>query len=524
MVPSLLTLHVFAILQVSTAFRLPTVPAKATPVRAASSAAVSVSLGGVTYVNQGLVGFGRIASNFTESTGDTLGGIGSAIAIKPGTWQALSNGSFTGTLVVQPDRGFNVISTIDYQARRHELDFVLTPYYDSADLTFAAAQKTFALTYKDTVLEVERNNTKTSGLDPSAIRAAMSGAGTKPLADPQMPIASTAEPHLSVDAEGLVANADGTYWTSDEYGPYIYLFSADGHLIQTIQPPQAILPFDSKGNLNFTANVDPATGRGANQGLEGLTLDPTTNTLYAILQSATIQDGALQYTRLLAYDVSQPSVSVPLVGGMGSPAPVEQQRQGRGDDEGVFLCLARDGNGHGGSGDKIKYKHADLFSIANATDIHGTAFDSPSTPVAPKGKLSKTITPATYVSFVDYADATQLARFGLHNGALLIFIVQISILLESIVLTPNSWVTGDPDDNTLLDAKWESLALAPVGDSSAPDDFFLFTASDNDFLSTQGVSLGVPYNAGEDVDNQFLVFRVTLPGASANVKKALGLC
>lgn len=58
-----------------------------------------------------------------------------------------------------------------------------------------------------------------------------------------------------------------SYWTSDEYGPYIYLFTADGKLVQTIQPPAAILPFDKKGNLNFTANVDPATGRGANQGM-----------------------------------------------------------------------------------------------------------------------------------------------------------------------------------------------------------------------------------------------------------------
>jgi len=56
---------------------------------------------------KGIVGFGLIPSNFTESTGDTLGGIGSAIAIKRGTWR-LVNGSYTGTLEVRPDRGFNV--------------------------------------------------------------------------------------------------------------------------------------------------------------------------------------------------------------------------------------------------------------------------------------------------------------------------------------------------------------------------------------------------------------------------------
>ncbi|KAF7358952.1 Phytase-like domain-containing protein [Mycena sanguinolenta] len=483
--------------------------AAATPAQTAASTAVSVSLAGVTYVNQGLVGFGRIPSNQTESTGDTIGGIGSAIAIKPETWQELSNGSYTGILVVQPDRGYNVISPIDYQARRHELSFVLTPYTDVQPLSFDDAQKTFALTYVNTTLLFERNNTKTSGLDPANIRAAQPGFPTNPLADPQMPIASTAEPHLTLDSEGIIINADGTYWLSDEYGPYIYLFTADGHIIQTIQPPAAILPMDSKGNLNFTANVDPATGRAANQvnqptplqDSKVLPLTPLTSTLYAILQSGTIQDGAAQYTRLLAYNVSQPSLIVPLIGEWVVPLPVVNSKIEATSEihfvsPGVFLCLSRDGNGHGGSGTTIKYKQADLFSIANATDIHGTAFDSPSTPVSPNGELVSSVTPATYVGFVNYANATQLGRFGLH--------------------------VGDPDDNTLIDAKWESLALAPVG-SSAPDDFFLFTASDNDFLSTQGISLGVPYDAGEDVDNQFLVFRVTLPGAAPGVAAALDL-
>jgi hypothetical protein len=87
---------------------------------------VSVQLEGVTYVNkvcdchwlshfsplplcsQGLVGFGLIPSDFKESTGDTLGGIGSAIDIKHGTWSQGQDGTFSGTFVVQPDRGFNV--------------------------------------------------------------------------------------------------------------------------------------------------------------------------------------------------------------------------------------------------------------------------------------------------------------------------------------------------------------------------------------------------------------------------------
>jgi hypothetical protein len=91
-----------------------------------------------------------------------------------------------------------------------------------------------------------------------------------------------------------------------------------------------------------------------------------------------------------------------------------------------------------------------LIDISSATDIHNTAFDLPANPIAKKGKLNSSITPATYVPFVSFINATQLARFSLHNG--------------------------DPANAQLIDAKWESLALAPVGDPSFPDDYFLFTA------------------------------------------------
>ncbi|TFK34249.1 esterase-like activity of phytase-domain-containing protein [Crucibulum laeve] len=465
-----------------------------TPSTSASAASVSVVLDGVTYVNKGLVGFGLIPSNFKESTGDTLGGIGSAIAFKFGTWKA-TNGSFSGTLVVHPDRGFNVDGTVDYQARQHEIDFVLSPYTAAANLNFTAAQKTLQLTYRNTVLQVERNNTKTSGLDPAAVRPAQSGFPVVPTADPQMPIASTSEPHLTIDAEGIIANADGSFWISDEYGPYIYRFTSDGHLIQTIQPPKAILPFID-GQLDFTSDTDPDTGRAGNQGFEGLTFDASTGTLYAMLQSATIQDGGddkstSRFTRLLAYNVANPAVQAVLTGEWIVPLPLSSKSNTEACSEihfvspGIFLALSRDGDGHGGDDNNSKYKQADLFSISKATDIHGSKFDDPANPLAVKGKLDKSIVPATYISFVNFVDATQLARFGLHNGS--------------------------PSDQTLIDAKWESLALAPVNDSAFPDDYFLFTAADNDFISTQGVSLGVPFNAGLDVDNQFLVFRVTLP-------------
>lgn len=219
-----------------------------------------------------MVGFGLIPSDFRDSTGDTFGGVGSAIVIKKGTWKKLVNESYTGTLFVQPDRGYNVVGTVNYRSRHHEINFVLSPYYDTTNLTFANAQKTLAVHYAKTVLHYDRWDGKafgnTSGLDALGVRPAEFDSTSKylPLEDPPMPIANSTYKHLTIDAEGLVELPDGTIWVSDEYGPYIYRFTSTGELIQTIQPPAAILPLNATGGLNFTSVPNPTTGRSPNQG------------------------------------------------------------------------------------------------------------------------------------------------------------------------------------------------------------------------------------------------------------------
>ncbi|TFK45876.1 hypothetical protein OE88DRAFT_1088639 [Heliocybe sulcata] len=458
------------------------------------SMAVSVQVAGKTFVNKGLVAFGLIPSNFTDSTGNTLGGIGSAIAVKPGSFAPQGDGTFSGTFIVQPDRGYNVQGTVDYQARQHVIDFVLSPYYGTANLSFTAAEQTLQLDYRSTLLYYERNGTRTTGLDSLAIRPQQDGYPQNVLADPPMPIPNATYNHLCTDAEGLALNADGSWWTSDEYGPYIYRYSSTGNLIQTIAPPPAILPMVD-GKLNFTSVVDPTTGRAGNQGFEGLSLDPSGQTLYALLQSATIQDGGSdkttsRYTRLLAYDIVNDMPT--LAGEWVVPLPITNKKgntlaasEMHSLGNGLFLVLSRDGDGHGGGDDHSSYKQADLVDITGATDIHNTVFDSPTSPIAVNGVLNSSITAATYTSFVNYINDTQLARFGLHNGS--------------------------PADQTLIDAKWESLSLESAHDPAYPNDYFLFTASDNDFITMDGISVGVPYNAGLNNDNQFLVFRLTLP-------------
>lgn len=47
---------------------------------------------------------------------------------------------------------------------------------------------------------------------------------------------------IALDPEAIVRLADGSYFVSDEYGPYIYRFSAEGKMLSAIRPPEAFIP------------------------------------------------------------------------------------------------------------------------------------------------------------------------------------------------------------------------------------------------------------------------------------------
>ena len=104
---------------------------------------------------------------------------------------------------------FDRDGTIDWQGRQHQIDFMLTPYYGTDNLDFDDALDTLQLTYRNTLLYTERNAQKTTGLDALAVRPAQPLSEFISIADPALPIAP-ANQHMSLDAEGLVLNADGT--------------------------------------------------------------------------------------------------------------------------------------------------------------------------------------------------------------------------------------------------------------------------------------------------------------------------
>jgi hypothetical protein len=75
------------------------------------------------------------------------------------------------------------------------------------------------------------------------------------------------------DSEGLVALPNGTFWVSDEYGPFVTHFNKQGREIGRLSPFDGSLPVE-------LANRVP------NKGMEGLTITPDGKTLVGIMQSA----------------------------------------------------------------------------------------------------------------------------------------------------------------------------------------------------------------------------------------------
>lgn len=466
--------------------------------RTASAVALFLALAGVGPVaaeglpaNDGLVAVARLPADLRDRFGDTFGS-GSGMALID--WSKTPQG-YAGSFLLLPDRGYNIEGTTDYAVRVNRLSLAFDTPQDGAAKASAATMK-----LDDTFLLTDTTGKPMTGLDPVAVNTANGVA-------PGLPGAATGA--VSLDPEAIVRLPDGSLMISDEYGPAIYHFSAEGKMLSATLPPAAFLPM-RKGKLDFSSDnpgpgaphpdpLNPDTGRQNNQGFEGMAYEPALKRLTVLLQSALRQDGGdkkstRNNTRALVYDAADPD-RLRLVAEYVVPLPVfrdgdatlvaaQSELVALGD--GRFLLLSRDSNnGWGVKGATSLYRRVDLLDFADATNLAGSPFDE-TTPVAPKGVLDGSVTPARLIGpVVDLNDNAQLAKAGLHNG--------------------------EPHDATDLSEKWESMALAPALDPAHPKDAFLLIANDNDFLTTRGHQVGADYQAGADVDTMLLVYRLTLP-------------
>lgn len=105
------------------------------------------------------------------------------------------------------------------------------------------------------------------------------------LVDPSKPFDAATNPtrtdRYGLDPEGLVALKDGSFWVSDEYGPHMIHFDADGKEIDRINPFAA----DERRVGGYLLPAEFGKRR-PNRGMEGLTITPDGKTLVGIMQSA----------------------------------------------------------------------------------------------------------------------------------------------------------------------------------------------------------------------------------------------
>ena len=185
--------------------------------------------------------------------------------------------------------------------------------------------------------------------------------------------------------------------------------------------PDSIRGKDNSGNPLFTS-IEPAnnaaqlTGRGPNQGLEGVAVSPDGRTLVTMTQSAVMQDSAsdqigksYKQARLLVYDISSSKTDPTLSGHYVVELPIYSSTKVARQSDIIalsatkFLVIAREGIGLGGdSGASIK-KDIILVDISAATNLkdpvgginYNTTTNKITTSVAKPGALISGITAAT---------------------------------------------------------------------------------------------------------------------------------
>lgn len=436
------------------------------------------SLGGVRIVNEGLVGVGRLSGANVDKFGETQGAA-SGLAI---TGWAYDGNQFSGKFQVLPDRGYGD-GTSNYAARLHEVAFTFTPYYGAGPVT----QTQVSPVYEDSTKFTYQDGATvkfTTGLNPDTANG-VAGSRTGTLFGQTVGIATAAngpggaeESLLSMDAEAVHLFDDGSGFISDEYGTYIARFDADKKITGITQLPAAAQPFRPAGTPNFDSTTAPVRGRRNNQGLEGMAVTPDGTRLFALLQSATVQDtdDSKQQTRnnarLFVYDIVGSNRETPVIVGeyVVKLPQIDLNSDGSGADgtaaqseivalgHSSFLMLPRDGNGLGKlNSAPILFKSVQLVDFASATNILGQYDGIGEQITITPGVLRPEIQAAATAEVINMLQPDDLAKFGLN--------------------------TMIPADVNTLNEKIEGMALVPDLSTEQANDFFLFVANDNDFQS-----------------------------------------
>ncbi len=264
---------------------------------------------------------------------------------------------------------------------------------------------------------------------------------------------------VAFDPEGVVVNPlTGTLLVSDEYGPSVYEFTRSGQFLRAFKTPANLLPRNSvSGVVNHASDVGNDAGKRTNRGFEGLAVSPNGRFVYAMLQSAMLDEGGssgavnriVKFNALTGRAVAQYAYVM------------EGTSQGRGisalvainDNE--FLVLERNNRGLGVDS-SLASPNKKIFRIdlTGATDVSAIDLDAPTSTYTAVAKQS--LTP-----WLDLALPANLAHPSL--AAL----------------------------NGVSPEKWEGLAIGP---KLADGSYLVLAGTDNDYSVTQDSTSSVQFD------------------------------
>jgi hypothetical protein len=212
---------------------------------------------------------------------------------------------------------------------------------------------------------------------------------------------------LRFDPEGIRVGLFGTFFVSDEYGPYLFEFGPQGNLLRRLNVPDEFLIAnpDADPNMELLGN---SSGRQANRGMEGLAISPNDRFLYGIMQSALLQDNGLRPGTTDRLGLNNRILKIDLLTGEKQEYVyvLDAINRGQGVSEILamndheFLVVERDNRSNLQSPPqaptrKTIYK----IDLAGATDVSEI-------PTLPAGALPAGIVPVQKTLFIDLLDPT----------------------------------------------------------------------------------------------------------------------
>jgi hypothetical protein len=306
--------------------------------------------------------------------------------------------------------------------------------------TDATTNAISAFTLQNTIVFTTDGVTPFSGLNPGLLNGNPSVLGR------------------SFDPEGFVRLSNGHFLVSDEYGPSVYEFAANGVQIRAFTTPTNLVPKTGTGDTNYVDGRPTITnGRQDNRGFEGLTVSADGTKAYAIMQDPLVNEGASndgrrsRNLRIVEFDIATGTATRQLVYQLEGISTINDRITGTANDftatqqgrsigvssitalaDGSFLIIERDNRGLGvddpTGANLIGTKRVYRITLDGATDVSAISFagsnDLPAGVVPVSKSLYLDIQAALAAAGLDPVEKLEGLSFGRDlNGGLSLFLV-----------------------------------------------------------------------------------------------------